>query len=130
MLLVEACPKSACEEVSPPHTSFWVVLSPENATACKHPFHTKIGTQSNATFFKGQPPLGVLILRRAVSVIVVEQAKLEPLEPFCTCGSLTAKWTYAFGAHLGLSHASWCLPSYFIHAKLRKLDAVLITQKL
>ena len=26
--------------------------------------------------------------------------------PFCTCGSHMAKWAYAFGAHLGLCHAS------------------------
>ena len=47
--------------------------------------------------------------------------------PFCTCGSLMAKWTYAFGAHLGLSHASCRLPSYFLPPKLGKTDAVLIT---
>ena len=35
--------------------------------------------------------------------------------PFCTCISLMAKWTYAFGAHLGLSHAFLCLDSYFFH---------------
>ena len=45
---------------------------------------------------------------------------------FCTCGSLVAKWTYAFGACLAL----WCLPSYFLHPKLRKFDAVPITLKL
>ena len=52
------------------------------------------------------------------------------IAPFCTCGSLMAKRTYAFGAHLGLSHEVWCLPSYFLHPKLRKIDAVLITLKL
>ena len=46
-----------------------------------------------------------------------------------TCGSLMAKWTYAFRAHLGLSHALWCLPSHFLHPKLRKIDAVLIPPK-
>ena len=50
--------------------------------------------------------------------------------PFCTCSSLMAKWTYAFGAHLGLSNALWCLPSYFLLAKLREIDAVLIARKL
>ena len=44
--------------------------------------------------------------------------------PFCTCGSLMAKWTFAFGAHLGLSHASRCLPFCFLHPKLGKIDAV------
>ena len=33
---------------------------------------------------------------------------------------------YAFGAHLVLRHASQCLPSYFLHPKLKKIDAVLI----
>ena len=47
--------------------------------------------------------------------------------PFWTCGSLVAQWTYAFGAHLGLSQASRGLPSYFLHPKLRGIDAVLIT---
>ena len=46
--------------------------------------------------------------------------------PFCTCSSLTDKWTYAFGAHVGLRHASRCIPSHFFHPKLRKIDAVLI----
>ena len=41
-----------------------------------------------------------------------------------------AKWTCTFGAQLGLSHASRCLPSYFLHPKLRKIDAVLITRVL
>ena len=49
--------------------------------------------------------------------------------PFCICSLLMAKWTYAFGAHLGLSHASCCLLSYFFHPKLRKIDVVLITLK-
>ena len=50
--------------------------------------------------------------------------------PFCTCGSLMAKWKYAFGAHVGLSHASLCLPSYFLHPNMSKMDAVRITLKL
>ena len=41
-----------------------------------------------------------------------------------------AKWTSAFGAHLGPSHASWCRPSYFLHTKWRKTAAVLIPLKL
>ena len=46
-----------------------------------------------------------------------------------TSGSLMAQRTYAFGAHLGLSHASQCLPSYFLTPKLSKIDAVLVTLK-
>ena len=42
------------------------------------------------------------------------------------CGSLRAKWPYAFGAHSGLAQASRCRPSDFLHPELRKLDAVRI----
>ena len=62
----------------------------------------------------------------ATGVVIVEQGKSHPL---CACGSLMAKWTYAFGAQLGPSHASRCLPSDFLPPKLSKLDAVLITPK-
>ena len=48
--------------------------------------------------------------------------------PFCTCGPLTAQWTCAFGAHLGPSHASRCIPSYFLHTKFRYNNAVLVTR--
>ena len=70
-----------------------------------------------------EKPPGLLILRRAIWVT-------RGIVPFCTCGSLMVQWTYAFGAHLGPNHALWCLPSYFLHPKLRKIDAVLITLKL
>ena len=40
--------------------------------------------------------------------------------PLCARGSRTGKWTYAFRAHLGLCHASRCLPSSFLHPKSRK----------
>ena len=51
------------------------------------------------------------------------------MAPLCACASLMAKWTCAFGAQLGPSHASRCPPSEFLPPKLRKLDAVLITLK-
>ena len=47
--------------------------------------------------------------------------------PFCPCGSLGRHMHLGL---LGLCHASRCLPSDFLHPKLRKMDAVLITLKL
>ena len=75
----------------------------------------------------------------AINNVIIDAVRKRPLgncrgtgeiAPFCTCGSLMAQWTYAFGAHVGLSPASWCLPSNVLHPKLRKVDAVLITLKL
>ena len=49
--------------------------------------------------------------------------------PGCTCGPLMAKWTYAFGAHLGPSHAARCLSSHFLHTKFRNINAVPVPRK-
>ena len=104
------------------HTLAHASPPPCQTSADAEPFLYRTPPDANPTTRRTPTSSLVLILRNLGTI--------AEIAPFCTCGSLMAKWTYAFGAHLGLRHASWCLPSYFLHPKWRKIDVVRILLKL